>query len=196
MGPLGQAAFIDGAREKGRDDGDVRAHVVDTNDVTINVEGAAFAGDRLLMGLRYPVAADGRPLVAVLRDPDQLFAGGAPTVEGFWILDAVGRNGTMAGVRDLCLDGDEIHVVTGDLDSQGKGSVLLEDHPGGRSTVNTHFVCRLPAGETGGTLACEVVREFPDLPRVEGIARGRDGHFHYVRDEDEGVQLRSTRLLA
>jgi len=193
MGPHGRAAFIDRTFEKGDDD--FRRHVLRRNDVTINVEGAAFQGERLLLGLRYPVAADGRPLVAVVRDPDELFTGGAPTVEGFWVLDAVGRDGTLAGVRDLCLDGDELHVVTGNLDSRDKGSVLLLDHPEGRATVNTHFVCRLPAGEVSGELACEVVREFPDLPRVEGIARSRDGHFHYVSDENEGVQLRFTRLV-
>jgi hypothetical protein len=40
------------------------------------------------------------------------------------------------------------------------------------------------------------VREFPDLPRVEGIAITGDGRFFYVTDEDEGVHLRLTRLLA
>jgi hypothetical protein len=40
------------------------------------------------------------------------------------------------------------------------------------------------------------VREFPDLPRVEGIAITDGGRFYYVTDEDEGVHLRLTRLLA
>jgi hypothetical protein len=42
----------------------------------------------------------------------------------------------------------------------------------------------------------EFVREFPDLPRVEGIAIADGGRFFYVTDEDEGVHLRLTRLLA
>ena len=40
------------------------------------------------------------------------------------------------------------------------------------------------------------VREFPTLPRVEGIASTDDGRFFYVTDEDERVHLRLTRLLA
>jgi hypothetical protein len=47
-----------------------------------------------------------------------------------------------------------------------------------------------------GSLAAEFVREFPDLPRVEGIAITTGGCFFYVTDEDEGVHLRLTRLLA
>ena len=31
-----------------------------------------------------------------------------PEVEGFWVVDAVGRNGEMAGVRDLALVGDDV----------------------------------------------------------------------------------------
>lgn len=49
--------------------------------------------------------------------------------------------------------------------------------------------------EHSGSLEGEFVREFPDLPRVEGIAIAGD-RFFYVTDEDEGVHLRLTRLLA
>jgi len=43
-----------------------------------------------------------------------------------------------------------------------------------------------------GSLRAEFVREFPSLPRVEGIAP--EGRIFYVTDE--GVHLRLTRLLA
>jgi hypothetical protein len=46
-----------------------------------------------------------------------------------------------------------------------------------------------------GSLKGEFVREFPTLPRVEGIAVSDGGRFFYVTDEDEGVHLRLTRLL-
>jgi hypothetical protein len=46
-----------------------------------------------------------------------------------------------------------------------------------------------------GSLEAEFVREFPDLPRVEGIAIADGERFFYVTDEDEGVHLRLTRLL-
>ena len=54
----------------------------------------------------------------------------------------------------------------------------------------------LPPDARSGALKGEFVREFPDLPRVEGIAITEDGRFFYVTDEDEGVHLRLTRLLA
>lgn len=94
--------------------------------------GAAFGDDgSLLLGLRFPTAADGRPLLVELDGIQRLFepGGGVPEVRGFWMLDAVGRDGTMAGVRDLALHDGELHVVTGNIDAREKGSVLLEDYP-------------------------------------------------------------------
>ena len=35
--------------------------------------------------------------------------------------------------------GDELHLVTGNIDSKQKGRVVLEDHPGGRDTVATRL---------------------------------------------------------
>lgn len=40
------------------------------------------------------------------------------------------------------------------------------------------------------------VCEFPTLSRVEGIAITDGGRYFYVTDEDEGVYLRLTRLVA
>jgi hypothetical protein len=40
------------------------------------------------------------------------------------------------------------------------------------------------------------VREYPTLPLVEGIAITYEDRFFYVTDEDEGIHLRLTRLLA
>lgn len=191
-GPASYTAFI----EKTREDPDLAA-LVRGDDVTINIEGAAFRDDgSLILGLRYPLAADGRPLLVDLDNIEHLFDGRTPEVKGFWVVDAVGRGGTMAGVRDLELVGSELHLVTGNVDSRQKGSVLLEDHPGGRDTVATHFRCTLPPGERSGSPGAEFVREFPNLPRVEGIAITGDDRFFYVTDEDEGVHLRLTRLLS
>lgn len=39
-------------------------------------------------------------------------------VTGFWVVYAIGRNGEMAGVRDLAIVGDELHLVTGNVDSK------------------------------------------------------------------------------
>jgi hypothetical protein len=174
------------------------------DDYPINVEGAAFReGGTLLLGLRFPVSAEGRPVLVELEGIERLFEPGnePPGVLGYWVVDAVGRGGDIAGVRDLALGratagGEELHLVTGNVDSRDKGSVLIRDYPGGRHTVATHFRAVLPSGAHPGSLDAEFVREFPDLPRVEGIAIAGGGRFFYVTDEDEGVHLRLTRLLA
>jgi hypothetical protein len=200
LGPETYRALIEETRRRGAEKKKKWADLVGDDDLPINFEGAAFRADgSLLLGLRFPVAADGRPILVELIGVDRLFepGGAMPEVEGFWVVDAVGRNGEMAGVRDLALTGnDELHLVTGNVDSRDKQSVLIEDYPGGRNTVATHFRCTLPPGEHSGSLKAELVREFPDLPRVEGIAITEDGRFFYVTDEDEGVHLRLTRLLA
>ena len=103
----------------------------------------------------------------------------------------------MAGVRDLAFvgttDGEELHLVTGNIDSRDKQSALIRDYPGGRHTVATHFRCVLPPDAHPGSLQAEFVRELPDLPRVEGVAITDDGRFFYVSDED--VHLRLTRFV-
>lgn len=194
QGPETHEAFIVESRG---DDGS-GPELVHEDDVTINIEGAAFRDDgSVLLGLRYPLASDGRPIVVDLDGIQHLFESGdaAPEVQGFWIPAAIGRDGELAGVRDLALVGEDLHLVTGNIDSKKKGSVLLEDHPEGRDTVATHFLCKLPSGKRSGSLEAEFVREFPELPRVEGIAVTQEGRTYYVTDEDEGVHLRLTRLL-
>ena len=186
-------AFVTQSRE---DEG--MTELVHEDDVTINIEGTAFREDgSLLVGLRYPVEAEGRPILVDVFGIERLFERNAewPEATGFTWAGAIGREGTVAGVRDLAIVGDELHLVTGNIDSKQKGSVVLEDHPGGRDTVATHFVCKLPDPGSSGLLEAEFVREFPSLPRVEGIAITDDGNFFYVTDEDEGVHLRLTRLL-
>jgi hypothetical protein len=112
----------------------------------INIEGAAFRENgTLLLGLRFPTTAEGRPILVELEGIDRLFDpdGALPEVRGFWTADAVGKGGEMAGVRDLALlktgEGEELHLVTGNVDSRDKRSVLIQEHPGGRETVATHF---------------------------------------------------------
>lgn len=173
------------------------AGLVREDDYPLNIEGITFRPNgSLLIGLRFPMAADGRPIMVEVGGIERLFEGGAkPEVRGFWTLDAVGRGGDLAGVRDLTFVGDELHAVTGDVDSAKAGSLLLKDYPGGSGTISTHWRVTLPEGKGSGELRATPVREFPGLPRVEGIAGTEDGRFFYVVDEDEGVHLRLTRLL-
>jgi hypothetical protein len=203
--PLGDRAYealIKATIERGEKEGKKWAGLVREDDYPINIEGAAFReSGTLLLGLRFPTTAEGLPILIELAGIDRLFDPGhaLPEVAGFWTVDAVGKNGDMAGVRDLSLlrteAGEELHLVTGNVDSRDKQSVLVKDYAGGRETVATHFRCELPRDAHSGELAGEFVREFPSLPRVEGIAVTEGGRAFYVTDEDEGVHLRLTRLL-
>jgi hypothetical protein len=203
LGEASRKALIEATIERGSKERKEWANLVRGDDYPINIEGAAFReSGTLLLGLRFPVAHDGRPVLVELVGIERLFEPGdePPEVLGFWVVDAVGREGDIAGVRDLGLlgtaEGEELHLVTGNVDSRDKGSVLIRDYPGGHNTIATHFRAILPPDAHSGSLAAEFVREFPALPRVEGIAITTGGRFFYVTDEDEGVHLRLTRLLA
>ncbi|MBA3636295.1 MAG: hypothetical protein M3Q62_11310 [Actinomycetota bacterium] len=203
--PLGEQshkALIEATIERGEKESKKWAGLVREDDYPINIEGAAFRENgNLLLGLRFPTTAEGRPILIELEGIDRLFDPGdaLPEVSGFWTADAVGNDGEIAGVRDLALlgtgEGEELHLVTGNVDSRDKQSVLIQDYPGGRGTVATHFRCVLPEDAHSGSLTAEFVREFPSLPRIEGMSVTPEGRTYYVTDEDEGVHLRLTRLL-
>jgi hypothetical protein len=203
LGPNSHRALIEATIERGKKENKRWASLVRDDDYPINVEGAAFReSGALILGLRFPVSAEGYPVLVELEGIERLFKPGdeQPEVRGFWVVDAVGREGDIAGVRDLAVlptgRGGELHLVTGNVDSRDRDSVLIQDYPGGHNTVATHFRSTLPPDARSGSLEGEFVREFPDLPRVEGIAITEEGRFFYVTDEDEGVHLRLTRLLA
>jgi hypothetical protein len=201
LGKQAHKAFIQATIKRGKKDKKKWSGLVHEDDYPINIEGAAFRQDgSLLLGLRFPTAADGNPLLVEIEGIDRLFEkDGHPEVRGFWTLNAVGKDGDIAGVRDLALhltgNGEELHVVTGNVDSRDKGSVLIEDYPGGRDTVATHFRFDMPTDAHSGHLEGEFVREFPNLPRVEGLAVADNDRAYYVTDEDEGVHLRLTRFI-
>ena len=197
LGPNCREAFVDETIKVG-EKRKKWAGLVHEDDYPLNIEGITFRPNgSLLIGLRFPMAADGRPIMVEVEGIERLFedSDAKPEVKGFWILDAVGRGGDLAGVRDLTFVGDELHAITGDVDSAKAGSLLLKDYPGGSGTISTHWSITLPEGKSSGELGTTRVREFPGLPRVEGIAGTEDGRFFYVVDEDEGVHLRLTRLL-
>jgi hypothetical protein len=203
LGEQSRRALIEATIERGEEKKKKWAGLVREGDYPINIEGAAFRENgNLLLGLRFPTTAEGRPILIELQGIDRLFEAddALPEVAGFWTADAVGRGGEIAGVRDLALlktgDGEELHLVTGNVDSRDKQSVLVQDYPGGRETVATHYRRILPQDAHSGHLEAEFVRDFPSLPRVEGIALTPEGRTFYVTDEDEGVHLRLTRLFA
>jgi hypothetical protein len=137
LGEQSRGALIEATIELGEKENKKWVGLVRGDDYPINIEGAAFRDNgNLLLGLRFPTTAEGRPVLIGLEGIDRLFD------------DAVGRDGGIAGVCNLAIleteDGEELHLVTGNMDSRDKQSVLVQDYPGGRETVATHFRCILP----------------------------------------------------
>ena len=170
--PLGKKSYealIEKTIQRGAEKNKRWSGLVREDDYPINIEGAAFRSDgALLLGLRFPVAADGRPILVELEGVERLFESNdrMPEVKGFWIVDAIGRNGEIAGVRNLAIVGDELNLVTGNVDSRDKKSVLIQDYPGGREIVPIHFHCTLTPDTYSGSPEADFVREIPTLPRV------------------------------
>jgi hypothetical protein len=171
---------------------------VSAADHPINIEGMEFRGNgRLLLGLRYPVSADGHPLLVELDDVDAVFADPAavPACSHVWVLENVGDRDCPMGVRALHTDGDDVFdAVVGDLDAAGKGATILADHPAGGAAASRHVRFSLPLVAGGGAVRADTVHEFGAIKRVEGIAVAHDGHAHYVIDEEGHVALRTLLL--
>jgi len=130
LGKQSHKALIKATIERGEKENKKRAGLVRQDDYPINIEGAAFRENGiLLLGLRFPTTAEGRPILVELEGIHRLFHpdGALPEVRGFWTADAVGKRGEIAGVRDLALleagEGEELHLVTGNVDSRDKESV-------------------------------------------------------------------------
>jgi hypothetical protein len=174
-------------------------------DLPLNIEGAAFRpSGTLLLALRFPVAADGRPVLVELAGIEKMFDDPPawPVVQRVWRVEGedLAPGSTMTGFRALSARGADVYdAILGSLDATGKDSALLEDFPDGGDVPCSHW--RLTLGDTDvkpapgaggppvGTASAELVRAFPDLRNVEGLA-GSGGDMVYVTDEDRRIALR------
>jgi len=89
LGPRARSAYIDATVEIGAAKGKRWAGRVISSDHPINVEGMEFRADgKALLGLRYPVTADGHPLLVELDDLDALFdePETVPCCSNVWVL--------------------------------------------------------------------------------------------------------------
>lgn len=195
--PLGAGAkqvYVDATIAKGEREAKRWAGRLRPEDHPINIEAAEFrANGNLLLGLRYPVTADGHPILVELHDVDALFADpdATPTHGNVWVLTDVGSPEAPAGVRGLDSAGDDtFEAVIGDLDATGKSATVLDDHPHGAIAASEHVRFTLPATDGGG-VGSKALHHFGDLRRVEGVALDDEGHAHYVIDEEGRVALRT-----
>lgn len=194
-GPKVRKKTVQKARKKAIEDEAEWSYRVRWDDHPINIEGAAFLpSGACVVGLRIPVHADGHPMVVVIEGIDRAFVHDDvhPRVVGVHVLSNVGDPYAPAGIRDLAIrGGSSLHLLAGNLDSTGKGSVLLDAVPEGARAVSTQWHVDLTEGVLPSRdLGAVPDRVFPDLYRVEGLAYGRDHRPRYVVDEDDNVGLR------
>ncbi|TDO51394.1 hypothetical protein EV643_103131 [Kribbella sp. VKM Ac-2527] len=195
LGPLGRQAYVEATIAKGARDAKRWAGRIQPTDHPINIEAAEFRPDgRLLLGLRYPVTADGHPILVELENVDELFAdpNAVPRCGNVWVLGDVGSVEAPAGFRALdTTGGDSFDAVIGDLDASGKSATVLADHPEGALAASEHVRFELPQDSNGGVVGSKVVHHFGDIRRVEGVSVDHEGHAHYVIDEEGHVALRT-----
>jgi hypothetical protein len=181
------------ARRGGKRKGKKWAQRIDAEDWPLNVEGATFLpSGSLLLGLRYPVTREGHPILVELDEIDRLFqfqGGRDPGVRRVWVLANVGSADEPRGVRGLESVGDDLHLISGSLDSEAAESALIADHPEGRKAVAQHHRCRLPKDSGWGSVEAELVAAVGEETRVEGLSVDAEGGFLYILD-DERIRLR------
>ncbi|GAA1700383.1 hypothetical protein GCM10009745_53990 [Kribbella yunnanensis] len=192
LGPLGQAAYVDATIAAGELKGKRWHGTLHATDHPVNIEAAEFTADgRLLLGLRYPVTADGHPILVELENVDELFADpdAVPRCGHAWVIPDAGSPEAPVGFRALdTRDGREYDAIVGDLDAIGKNATVLADHPEGAVAESEHIRFTL---DEDGPANTKVVHRFGDIRRVEGVAVDHAGHAHYVIDEEGHVALRT-----
>lgn len=187
--PKLQEALVLAAVREGREKKKAWRDLVREDDVPVNVEGSTFAeGGVLLLGLRYPVTAEGHPLVVELEGVDRLFDVDAapPAVRGVRILTSAGDERRPAGIRELDSRGGFIHAVTGDVDTALLG--------GAEPARSEHWSFRYPVVRAEGAedVAATRVRAFGKEAQVEGIAL--DGEEVWYVHDDERIRLERATL--
>lgn len=190
-GPAEARRFIEKTRRKGKKKGKAWTERVAELDRPINVEGVTFTpAGTLLVGLRYPVTAEGQPILVEIDEVDRFFEGKeAPAVRRLWVVENLGSREEPRGVRALETVGREIHAITGSLDSDAEGSAIVEDHPEGARARSRHHRFKLPEGPADPVayVTASLVRDFEDSD-VEGLSVDARGRFWYVRD-DQRIRL-------
>lgn len=165
---VGQAVMI------GKKDDKAWKDLVREDDLAIDVEGSAFIDDGvLLLGLRYPVTADGHPILVEIEGIDRLFVkkGGLPVVTAVRVLRGVGSRLHPSGVRELDAFAGAVHVLTGALDEEHLGDA--------REARAEHWMFHTPWSDDT-QLTC--VRRFGHGDSIEGIAVSHETTW-YVHDD-------------
>lgn len=179
--------YVGKARKKGKSQGKTWADRIEPEDWPINLEAATFTSwGTLLLGLRYPVTRQGQPILLELTNFEAFFQDGVqPEVRAVRVLD-VGSPDEPRGFRALERVGDEIHAITGNLDSSPDTSVVVQEHPEGAGAISHHH--RLVFRDGDSKVHAERIHIIEDETRIEGLSTDSEGRFWYVLD-DERIRL-------
>lgn len=190
LGPHARQAYIETTLAKAFKEDKAWGPLIRVDDWPLNLEGLAFAGPKAYLGLRFPMDAEGHPLIVALEGLERLFEPDEepPRVTGAWALTSVGEPSFPVGIRGLELVDDALHVLTGPIDTARKHASLVYDYPGSKQTACGHW--RIPLdGLTGtNTAPTECVRVFDQHDHIEGVCRSGE-HWFYVADFDDKVVL-------
>jgi len=155
-------------------------------DGLVNIEGSGFVGDDLVLGLRWPVSADGQPLLVILSDAASVFTAADWSIEALETLEAtalvvdVGASPKRpAGVRGLTTVDRSIHLVVGQTERDLAAKKVKA--AAARHVQVTRAV--------DGAVEVSDVEHFEGFRKVEGVAPAPDGAWLYALDDEDAVVL-------
>lgn len=132
-------------------------------DRPINIEGTSFLpNDRLLVRLRYPVTADGAPILVEVDGIDRLFQ-----------RDGLRKFGRLKGTRVFIFE-----------------SIGRPDQPAGFDAANAYHVFQIPDRPDYGVVSLRADPRYKFLAddNIEGVAVTDDGAAWFVSD-DENIRM-------
>ncbi len=166
-------------------------------DAPLNFEAVAILeSGEVLIGLRFPVSAEGHPILLRVTGIESLFGPAATPLEvtGAWVLESAGSSGQLMGFRGMAVDNGWIDAIVGSIeretDGDGDPSALAEDYPAGNHAVALHVGIALNDLKAGPVLLAETIRRF-EGKAIESIAVTPRGA-RYVVDGAEDVEVLST----
>lgn len=128
----------------------------------LNIEGLAYHGGKLFIGLRSPITAQGKALMLVIKNGNELLQGQAPLFEQTLSLDLAGK-----GIRGL--------------DSTPQGLLVLSGSSS--DATETFGLARFDVGQR--TLSDFNIKGFENLLRPEGLVAELNGDVTVVQDFEQ-----------
>lgn len=139
----------------------------------LNIEGMAYVGGKLYLGLRSPLTSKGEAIVLVVRNGQALLSGGTPEFSDVWRINLAGR-----GIRGLAVLNEALLILGGSSDDRDLKFSL------DRLTLSSQQVEDFP------------LPRFSTLLRPEGIVVRKDGSITLAQDfkspESQDVLVRLT----